>query len=351
VSSAAAAPSRQGHRALIALSMASARELLRNGKAFYGLTAIFFLFLIIVIGMNYALNENRAAPVVAMVSTSGSSSSLAEKLIDEHIDVIATANSNALPPSVNTLVSVGEDRVTVVLNAKVPPRWLGVFRAAEAAGYDPQKIKVARSDGTQEGDILRGNLGPVLVTGLLAIAFAGTSVPIAAMRKYGVLRLLGTTPLSRLTFVLAQSPVRFLLGVAEAAVILAVAGFQGYLHQLAVVRLPITFLLGLGMLFAFAYLLGSRTSNPDLLLQVSGVLPVVALFASGAFLPLSSLPEAVRIALQLLPTTWFMEGISADVVGIEPFLPVYVLWCLMGFTGVAVALLSSKVFKWDQGDL
>ncbi|MGD8167304.1 ABC transporter permease [Herbiconiux sp. P16] len=212
-------------------------------------------------------------------------------------------------------------------------------------------LNVVESDGSDQPDVLRANLSLVLVCGLMAIAFAGTTVPLVALRQRGTLKLLGTTPLRRFTFLLAQTPVRFLLGTSEAAVILAIAGGHGYLQPLSALRLCATFLIGFAMFFAFAYLLASRSSNPDLMLQLMGLVPVVVLFASGTFLPFADSPPFLEWMSRTLPSTWFLQALNADLIGEEPFLDITVLWGLMAMATGLLLALGTVLFRWDQGDL
>jgi len=186
--------------------------------------------------------------------------------------------------------------------------------------------------------------------GLLAIAFMGTSVPLVALRERGTLRLFGTTPVRRLTFIVAQSPIRFALGAAEATIILGIAAAAGYVESFVAVRLAVTLLLGLSMLFAFAYLLASRARNADAIAQIAGFLPVIAIFSSGTVSPISVLPEVLQHTIKGVPTTWFMQAASADLAGTEPFTSVYLLWALMAATTVVVALLAAKLFRWDRDE-
>lgn len=209
---------------------------------------------------------------------------------------------------------------------------------------------LADSPDVPGGDYLRLNLATCIVVGYLAIAITGTTVPLVALRERGTLRLLGTTPLKRLTFLLAQTPARFALGAAEALVILAIALARGYLDPLQTLRLSVTLLLGLVMLFSFGYLLASRLRNAEVANQFTGLIPIIVLLTSGTVFPPSLFPDWLVPVLNAIPTAWFIQAAGADLSGYTPFASVYVLWGLMAAATVVATLLAARLFRWDIRD-
>jgi len=334
---------------LYELSAASSRELFRNGKTIVGLLFMFFFFLILMAGINLVINGNRPPPVVGIVGSTEQGRVLLSKLKAEGVQAEIIEQGD-VAPNVTARVMIEKQSASVILSVPKPPSWVELSRTIHSLGIPSAHIRVVDSTGGPETDIFRVNLATVLVMGFMVIAFMGTSVPLVALRQRGTLRLLGTTPVRRLTFIVSQSPVRFLLGVAEAVVIVVVAWTQGYVESLNVMRLAVTLLLGLGMLFAFAYLLASRARNAELITQITGFLPVIVIFTAGTAFPMDGLPEFFRFVTYCVPSTWFMQAASADIAGTEPFISVYVLWALMAAVGAGVALLAAKLFTWDQGD-
>lgn len=325
------------------LTLLSTRELLRNIKTVIALMFMFFFFLILMAGIDFVINGGRPAPV-ASVADGPRSAQVVDALQDRGITVRADSSATAE-------ITVDGDRAQIMLPAKDKPAWKELVNAVHSTGVPSAKIVVTDASGAPETDILRINLATVLVTGFMAIAFMGTSVPLVTLRQRGTLRLLGTTPVKRLSFIVAQSPIRFALGIGEALVIVLVAASQGYVESFNVLRLLVTLVLGLAMLFAFAYLLASRSAHPDVITQVTGFLPVIVILTSGTVLPIDIFPDVVRYITYAFPSTWFMQAIGADIAGTDPFVPVYWLWLMMAGVGVAAALLAARLFKWDQGDL
>lgn len=337
---------RQSRRSeLKQLTLLSTRELLRNVKTIVGLTFMFFFFLLLMVGIDFVVNGGRPAPIVS-VAAGPQAASVVTALHDRGIEVRSVDASD----EVTAMIAIEDGQGHIVLPSKKKPAWKELVAAVHSVGVPTSQIAVTDASGSPETDVLRVNLAAVLAMGFMAIAFVGTSVPLVALRQRGTLRLLGTTPVRRLSFILAQSPVRFALGMAEALVIVGVAWTQGYVESFSIVRLFVTLVLGLAMLFAFAYLLASRSSNPDLMTQITGFLPVVVILTSGSVIPIDVFPDAVRSITYAFPSTWFMQAVGADIAGTAPFLPVPWLWLMMAAAGMTAALLAARLFTWNQGD-
>ena len=327
------------------LSLLSSRELLRNVKTLVSLLFMFFFFLILIFGIDYVVNGARHAPVVT-VAAGSSTSEIIAALEQRGIEVREAESDDA-----TARIAVNAGSARIVLSEPHPPAWKGLVAAVHSTGIPTSRIAVVDASGAVEVDVLRVNLATVLVTGFLAIAFMGTSVPLVALRQRGTLRLLGTTPARRSSFILAQSPVRFALGLGEAVIVVLVAWWQGYVESFDALRLFVTLVLGLAMLFAFAYLLASRAVNAELITQLSGFLPVIVILTAGTVFPMDVFPDAVRYATYVFPSTWFMQAASADLAGTVPFLPVPWLWVMMTATAAVVGALAARLFTWDQGEL
>ncbi|MGD8167294.1 ABC transporter permease [Herbiconiux sp. P16] len=309
-----------------------------------------FVFLLILIAVIHgAVNERRDPPVVEVVASGIAAQNLQHRLIDEGIDA-TLVESASLTGETTATIQIGDTRAVVTLAYPHPPAWIEIERTIEGMEYPPTAIDVVRKNGTVETDILRINLSTVLIAGFMAIVFFGTSVPIVAMRRRGTLRILGTTPLPRMTFLLAQSPVRLGLGLAETAVVVAIAAVQGYTNPGQSGRLAMTMVIGLAMLFSLGFLLAARSRNPDLVAQLCGLIPVVIVLTSGTMFPLQGVPEPVIVLMRAVPTSWFMQAAGADIAGTAPFVPIPLLWAMMAAATCVCTVLAARTFVWDQGD-
>lgn len=196
-------------------------------------------------------------------------------------------------------------------------------------------------------DLLRANLGVVLMAGICSVALVGTTVPLVAMRERGTLRAFATVPLQRSAFLLGMLPVRVAIVLLELIVVLVVAALRGHLDGVQLLRLAVTAVLGAAMLFAVALLFAARARSAEAMQQSMAMLSVLIVFASGGLLPAEIVPQAVTAAMRVLPTTWFAEAAAADLSGSEPFAPVPLLWAGLALITVVAMTLALRRFDWD----
>lgn len=196
-------------------------------------------------------------------------------------------------------------------------------------------------------DMLGANLGVLLMAGFSAIALVGTAVPIVAMRERGTLRVFATTPLNRLTFLVAMLPVRLALAAAQILVVVVIAAARGGVEPAALVRLLATAILGLAMLLSVGLLVASRARSAEATQQSMAMLSILLVFASGGLVPEGILPSPVVAAMRILPTTWFADAVRADATGYTALAPVPLLWAGMALVAVVALVAAVRRFDWD----
>lgn len=325
------------------LASASAKDLYRDRKGSFSILFMFFFFLLLIVGLNFVINiGGRVTPVVAVDSSVVSSQEVLDRLEASGIE-------SAAPASANVVIAEADGVVQIILDENAKPQWLQVAAAVERAGYATDKYVVVDTAGDGFLDLLRANLPALSCIGLMAIAFMGTSVPLTRMRENGTLRLLGTTPVSKMAFIVAQTPVRLVFGLFVIITIFVTAWVLGYTSPWQLTRLIVTMGIGLIMFFALAYLLASRTRRADSVNNFAAVLPVLAMFASGSVLPPQLIPEPVQWVLNALPTTWYTRAAAADLIGDQQSSDLmWLYWGLMLVTTVISGLLAAKLFVWDD---
>ena len=192
--------------------------------------------------------------------------------------------------------------------------------------------------------LLRQNLGVIPAMGFISLAFVGTSVPLVTYRERGTLRLLGTTPLSKRSFLIGQLPVRAAIATAESVVVLALMRVTGTHSPPTLAVAAVTLLFGAAMFLAIGVLVGSRGRNADLVMQISLIAPIVVIATSGVLFPLGALPEWLSAGTAVLPTTWFIAAI--DSAATMPFTTLLASW--IGLLAVAIAALciAVRIFDW-----
>ncbi|WP_447644599.1 ABC transporter permease [Nocardioides zeae] len=181
-------------------------------------------------------------------------------------------------------------------------------------------------------------------------ALTVTAGPLAGMRSKGLLRLLGTTPVGRTRLVLTHLVTRLAMVVAQLVVLLVVGVVLGVVEVASLPALTAISLLGLALFLAIGYLIGGRLGSADMATNIGTLVQLSSLFLSGLAIPLWLLPDGLSRVLELLPTTFFADLLSTQVVGSEPVHAVWSSVLVVAGTAAAVAVLAVRTFRWDQGE-
>lgn len=189
-----------------------------------------------------------------------------------------------------------------------------------------------------------------LVPGVLALAVmssAMVSLGIATgyERRYGVLKRLGSTPLSRAGLLSAKTLNVLVLEIVQAIVIVLTGialGWDatgGLVAAIALLLVGTVAFAGIGMLLA-------GTLRAEANLAVANGLFLVLLFLGGMAYPLSKLPDAVEAVAKLLPAAALSETVRAVLTPGRSF-PVGELVVLLVWA-VAAPLGAARWFRWEE---
>ena len=188
-----------------------------------------------------------------------------------------------------------------------------------------------------------------LVPGVLAISVTATGLVAVAIqtafeRKYGVLKRLGGTPLSRPAFLAAKGvAVAAILTVQTALVLVVAAGLLGWtpegsvLGGLAGVVLGAVTFTALGLLMAGAL-------RAEATLALSNAVFLVLLVISGITFDAAVLPDALAAVGRALPAGALGEVLRAALV--EGHLALIDALVVAAW-GVAALVASARWFRWD----
>jgi len=189
-----------------------------------------------------------------------------------------------------------------------------------------------------------------LVPGVLALAVmssAMVSLGIATgyERRYGVLKRLGSTPLSRAGLLSAKTLNVLVLEIAQAIVIVLTGVALGWdatgglVAAIALLLVGTVAFAGIGMLLA-------GTLRAEANLAVANGLFLVLLFLGGMAYPLSKLPDAVEAVAKLLPAAALSETVRAVLTPGRSF-PVGELVVLLVWA-VAAPVAAARWFRWEE---
>ena len=189
-----------------------------------------------------------------------------------------------------------------------------------------------------------------LVPGVLALAVMSTAMVSLGIatgfeRRYGVLKRLGSTPLSRDGLLAAKTANVLVIEVVQAAVIVATGLALGWDLSWRIV--PAIGLLLIGTVaFAGIGMLLAGTLRAEANLAITNGLYLVLLFLGGMAYPLYKLPGALQAVAKVLPAGALSESVRAVVTPGAAF-PIGALLVLIAWA-VGAPLLAIRVFRWED---
>lgn len=184
----------------------------------------------------------------------------------------------------------------------------------------------------------------VLALAVVSTAFTGQAISTGFDRRYGVLRLLGVSPLGR-GGLLAGKAIAVLVVLAIQVLVLgAVALALGWRPDpVGIAPLVISLVLGALCFVALALLLAG-TLRAEAVLAVANLLWVVFL-GLGLLLPTSTLPDGVATA-----AAWLPSGLLGDAVrtaALEGAWPL-TAWLILLTWAVVAGVVARRGFRWSD---
>jgi len=188
-----------------------------------------------------------------------------------------------------------------------------------------------------------------LVPGVLSLAVMSTAMVSLGIatgfeRRYGVLKRLGSTPLSRGGLLAAKTIDVLAIELVQAAVIVGTGLALGWdpRHGLG---LAIVWLLVGTIAFAGIGLLLAGTLRAEANLALANGLFLVLLFLGGMAYPLGRLPDVLESFARLLPAAALAESVRAALRG--DGVPWDSVGVLIGWAVVA-PLAATRFFRWEE---
>lgn len=184
----------------------------------------------------------------------------------------------------------------------------------------------------------------ILSLAVMSTAFTGQAIATGFERRYGVLKRLGATPLSRAGLLLAKTAAVIAVELVQVVVIGAVALVLGWSPHGNPVWVVLLILLGTAA-FSGIGLLMAGTLRAEATLAGANLVYLVLLGLGGVVFPLTKFPAAVQPVLGLLPITALTDGMRSVLAAGAGFPggPLLVLACW-----AAVSLgVASRTFRWE----
>ena len=187
----------------------------------------------------------------------------------------------------------------------------------------------------------------IIALAVMSTAFTSQAIATGFERRYGVLKRLGATPLSRTGLISAKTATVIGVELLQCALILIVAlaiGWRPDASATAIVVVPLLILLGTAA-FSGLGLLMAGTLRAEATLAAANLVYVVLLGVGGVVFSLNKFPADARPVLELLPTGALSTGLRA-------VLQQGVVFPLgnavtLAVWAVAAITLAARTFKWD----
>jgi|HubBroStandDraft_3_1064219.scaffolds.fasta_scaffold32699_3 ABC-2 type transport system permease protein len=187
----------------------------------------------------------------------------------------------------------------------------------------------------------------VIALAVMSTAFTSQAIATGFERRYGVLKRLGATPLSRGGLIAAKTSTVIVVELFQAVIIMLVAlalGWSPNASLTAIVTVPLLVLLGTAAFSGFALLLAG-TLRAEATLAAANLVYVVLLGIGGVVFPLTKFPAGARSFLEILPTGALSTALR-DVLAHSAGLPLketiaLAVWAVAGIT------LATRTFRWE----
>jgi ABC-2 type transport system permease protein len=184
----------------------------------------------------------------------------------------------------------------------------------------------------------------VLSLAVMASAMVSLGIATGFERRYGVLKRLGVTPLSRGGLLTAKTATVLTLEVLQFILVIAVGIAIGWSATGGVFAAIGLLLIGT-VAFAGIGLLMAGTLRAEANLAAANALFLVFLFLGGMAYPLSKLPTVLQDFAKLLPAAALSETVRA-VLSAQAF-PTGEFAVLLAWA-IAMPLLAVRYFRWEE---
>jgi ABC-2 type transport system permease protein len=187
----------------------------------------------------------------------------------------------------------------------------------------------------------------IIALAVMSTAFTSQAIATGFERRYGVLKRLGATPLSRGGLIAAKTVTVIGVELLQAALIIVIAlaiGWRPNASPAAIVTTPLLILLGTAAFSGLALLMAG-TLRAEATLAAANLVYILLLGLGGVVFPLTRFPASARPVLELLPTGALSTGLR-DVLQYGVTFPVGNTVTLAVWAVAAIAL-AARTFRWD----
>ncbi len=189
-----------------------------------------------------------------------------------------------------------------------------------------------------------------LLPGMLALAVMSTglvslSIRTAYERSYGVLKRLGSTPLTRPQLLAAKVVSVVAIELVEIALLCGIAALgYGWRPSGAFALALLALVLGTATFSGFGLMMAGAL-RAETTLALANALYLFFLLLGGIVYPVKRLPALLAVPARLLPSAAFADALRATLER-HPSLPLLNLLVLATW-GLVALVVASRTFKWE----
>ncbi len=196
------------------------------------------------------------------------------------------------------------------------------------------------------------NYTDFLLTGMIALSIAQGGlfgmVDLVEMRRKGLLKRLRMTPANMGIFGLSDMVMRLIFSIIQILLLSLIGVFIfGANLYINIFSLLIVFLIGALSFNAIGYFISSFSYTQNAYMGVANIVSFLMMFLSGVFFPVETMPDWLQPVSNLLPLTYFAEGLRDSMV-YETGVFSSSLWFGIGIMvlwGIVAFLIGSWLYK------
>ena len=215
------------------------------------------------------------------------------------------------------------------------------------AGRGPAVVPEPRTIQTQDLNFISYLVPSILGMALMQLGVF-SAIPLVADREKLILKRLNATPLRRWQLVGSNVLMRLLIGIAQAAIIIAVgAGLYGVEMTGSFVLLAALIVLGTLAFVSLGYVIASFASSEDAANGMTSVVQFPLMFLSGTFFPIDQMPDFLKGVARVLPLTYLSDALRQVMVDGTPFAPLWVCFAVLAGFLVLCFGIAARFFRWQ----
>ncbi|WP_046775773.1 ABC transporter permease [Streptomyces yangpuensis] len=190
----------------------------------------------------------------------------------------------------------------------------------------------------------------VMSWGVANAAVFGIAFTLMQWRRDDLLRLIRLTPTPLTTVLASRYVLALVVGMAQAAVFVAVAMLPGFGLTLDG-RWPLVLpalVLGITAFLAIGVIVGTYANTPEAVAAIANCLMVPMAFLSGSFLPLDMMPSWLRSVSLVLPLRYLNDAATGALTGTGTLAGIGTgCGVLLGFA-LLFGAIGLRTFRWSN---